>query len=169
MRLRPKPNLNKTKHRSDRYSIISIAAMSPGILRTIQSLRTQRGSCSWPSNFRLYLEVRSATHSSEYVTSCFAASSCLRLGSLRPRRERPSGFRSRDLEHHAHASEPDRTALARRLPTQNSCQMGAPDDWEKSGETGTARGDPAFPGHVKPGGALARSFRALFRRPEAPA
>jgi hypothetical protein len=27
--------------------------------------------------------------------------------------ERPSGFRPRDLEHHAHASEPDRTALAR--------------------------------------------------------
>ena len=149
MRLRPKPNLNKTKHRSDRYSIISIAAISAGNYEPSSRSEPSEGPANWPSNFRLYLEVRSATHSSEYVTSCFAASSCLRLGSLRPRRERPSGFRSRDLEHHAHASEPDRTALARRLPTQNSCQMGAPDDWEKSGETGTARGDPAFPGHVR--------------------
>src|ERR1700677_4322047 len=76
--------------------------------------------------------------------------------------ERPSGFGPGDLEHHAHASEPDRTALARLyyellhlhlrppfgFPLRSHAKWVLPDGWEKSGETGIARGDPVFPGHV---------------------
>jgi hypothetical protein len=58
-------------------------------LRSLKHLRINAGFLRWlhsqdrghlPSNFNLYLEVSSATHSSEYVTPYFSANSGARVG-----------------------------------------------------------------------------------------